>query len=85
MLVNGDAQAEYDETFFVDLTNPNGATIVGGGRGMGTIKNDDKGTPTESATDAAMAAWAETGSATDDDADPITDNLAADLALMLGQ
>ena len=38
--VQGDTDSELDETFFVDLLNPLGATI-GDGRGEGTIVNDD--------------------------------------------
>src|SRR5882724_11346428 len=38
--VNGDTVVEPDETFFVNLSNPSGATI-GDGRGVGTIQNDD--------------------------------------------
>lgn len=40
VLVNGDAAAESDETFFVNVTNVTGAT-VGDGQGQGTIVNDD--------------------------------------------
>ncbi|HET7434970.1 MAG TPA: Calx-beta domain-containing protein [Thermoanaerobaculia bacterium] len=38
--VNGDATNEPDETFFVNLTNPSGATI-GDAQAIGTITNDD--------------------------------------------
>jgi CSLREA domain-containing protein len=38
--VNGDAVYEHDETFFVNLSNPTGATILDG-QGRGTILNDD--------------------------------------------
>lgn len=38
--VNGDAVAEANETFFLDLANAVGATVVDG-RGQGTIVNDD--------------------------------------------
>lgn len=38
--VEGDTVAEPDETFFVNLTNPSGATIADG-QGLGTIENDD--------------------------------------------
>jgi Calx-beta domain/RTX calcium-binding nonapeptide repeat (4 copies) len=38
--VNGDMTFEPDETFFVDLSNPQNATIADG-QGMGTIVNDD--------------------------------------------
>jgi LPXTG-site transpeptidase (sortase) family protein len=40
VLVNGDLVAETDETFFVNVTNVNGATVVDG-QGLGTIYNDD--------------------------------------------
>lgn len=40
ILVNGDLVNESDETFFVNLSNPNGGTI-GDGQGIGTIQNDD--------------------------------------------
>jgi len=40
-----DANPESDETFFVDLSNPQGATILDG-QGLGTIQNDD-GAPTD--------------------------------------
>ncbi|MCG3208918.1 MAG: hypothetical protein FOGNACKC_02531 [Anaerolineae bacterium] len=38
--VNSDVQPEVDETFFVNLSNPSGATIADG-QGMGTILDDD--------------------------------------------
>ncbi len=38
--VNGDTTVEKDETFFVNLTNPVGGTIIHG-QGLGTILNDD--------------------------------------------
>src|SRR3989442_1719263 len=38
--VNGDNKREADETFFVKLSNPSGATIAGA-EGIGTIVNDD--------------------------------------------
>lgn len=38
--VNGDAQLEADETFFVNVTNVTGATVTDG-QGQGTISNDD--------------------------------------------
>jgi hypothetical protein len=40
--VNGDVVPEADETFFVNLSAPSGATI-GDGQGQGTIVNDDGG------------------------------------------
>ena len=39
--VNGDRQREGDETFKVNLSNPDGATIFDGS-GSGVIRNDDK-------------------------------------------
>jgi hypothetical protein len=39
--VNGDLLVEPDESFFVDLSNPVGATIADG-QGQGTIVNDDQ-------------------------------------------
>ncbi len=39
--VNGDAQSESDETFFVNLTGATNAT-VSDGQGVGTITNDDQ-------------------------------------------
>jgi hypothetical protein len=40
--VNGDVNVEPDETFFVNVTNVTGATLVGGdSQGLGTIQNDD--------------------------------------------
>ncbi|MCW5958514.1 MAG: Ig-like domain repeat protein [Pyrinomonadaceae bacterium] len=38
--VNGDTTVESDETFFVNLTNVVGATVLDG-QGQGTIQNDD--------------------------------------------
>jgi hypothetical protein len=38
--VNGDTDVEPNETFFVDLSNPSGATISDG-QGLGTIIDDD--------------------------------------------
>ena len=40
VVVNGDATAEPDETFFVNITNIVGAT-AGDAQGLGTITNDD--------------------------------------------
>jgi parallel beta-helix repeat protein len=40
VLVNGDTALEPDETFTVNLTNPNGATVADG-QATGTILNDD--------------------------------------------
>ena len=41
--VNGDAAAEPNETFFVDLSGPTNATLADA-QGIGTITNDDAGT-----------------------------------------
>lgn len=43
VLVNGDKTKEADKTFYVNLSNPTGAT-VGHGQGVGTIRNDDSKT-----------------------------------------
>jgi len=40
VVVNGDANVETDETFFVNLSNPTNATITDA-QGTGTITNDD--------------------------------------------
>jgi Calx-beta domain/FG-GAP-like repeat/FG-GAP repeat len=40
--VVGDSRSESDETFFVNLSNPHGATIADG-QAVGTILNDDSG------------------------------------------
>ncbi len=40
VLVNGDMTFEANETFFVNLSSPSGATIADG-QGLGTILNDD--------------------------------------------
>ena len=40
VLVNGDTTEEPDETFFVNVTNATGATVVDG-QGQGTILNED--------------------------------------------
>src|SRR5262249_49173253 len=45
VFVNGDTLVEPDETFFVNLSDPDGATIAGA-QGTGIIKNDDGGIPT---------------------------------------
>ena len=39
--INGDTASEAAETFFVNLTNATGATIVADAQGQGTITNDD--------------------------------------------
>ncbi len=46
--VNGDTTVESDETFFVNVTNVTGATVLDG-QGLGTIQNDD--TPSLSIND----------------------------------
>src|SRR5262249_27943189 len=40
VLVNGDTTPETDETFFVNVTNVTGATVIDG-QGKGTISNDE--------------------------------------------
>jgi len=47
--VQGDVLLEPDETFFVNLSNASGATVIDG-QGLGTIVNDDLG-PADSKTD----------------------------------
>jgi hypothetical protein len=42
--VNGDITVEGDETFFVNLSNPTGASIADN-QGLGTITNDDVAVP----------------------------------------
>jgi subtilisin family serine protease len=62
--VKGDRRVEGDETFFVNLSNPSGATIADG-QGMGTIVNDDGlGPGRASAGDVPEAPPALLGSAT---------------------
>ena len=41
VLVNGDPAAEFDEYFFVNLSNPTGGAAVGPGSTLGMIRNDD--------------------------------------------
>jgi len=53
--VNGDTQVEPDETFFVNLSNPTGATIADS-QGVGIITNDDSAAqPTLSISDVTRA------------------------------
>jgi len=53
--VNGDLNVEPDETFFVNVTNVTGATIVDG-QGLGTILNDDSAAvPTLSINDVTLS------------------------------
>jgi hypothetical protein len=49
--INGDAVIENDETFFVNVTNVSGATLLDG-QGVGTIQNDDL--PTLSINDVSL-------------------------------
>jgi len=49
VLVNGDAQNESDERFFVTLSAAANATIADG-QGVGTIRNDDGSVPTGTPT-----------------------------------
>ncbi|MCB1603676.1 MAG: Calx-beta domain-containing protein [Gammaproteobacteria bacterium] len=39
--VNGDTTVESDETFFVNLSNVQGAAVIADSQGLGTIQNDD--------------------------------------------
>jgi len=52
VLVNGDTTVEPDETFFVNVTNVTGATVLDG-QGLGTIVNDDAGSTNPSGTGSA--------------------------------
>ena len=47
VVVNGDTNVEFDETFIVNLTGVNGATVADG-QGIGTITNDDAPPPVAS-------------------------------------
>ncbi len=51
--VHGDTRLEPDETFFVELSNPRGATVADG-RGEGTILNDDQAPPRLSIDDVSV-------------------------------
>src|SRR5207253_74495 len=48
--VNGDTAGEPDENFYVNLSNPQHATIADG-QGLGTIVNDDGSAPSISISD----------------------------------
>jgi hypothetical protein len=50
--VNGDLNVEPNETFFVNVTNVSGATVLNG-QGVGTIQNDDS--PVLSINDVALS------------------------------
>jgi len=53
--INGDLNVETDETFFVNVTNVAGATVVDG-QGVGTIQNDDSAAvPTLSINDVTLS------------------------------
>jgi uncharacterized protein YjdB len=52
VVVNGDTAIENDETFFVNVTNVSGATLLDG-QGVGTIQNDDL--PTLSINDVTLS------------------------------
>ena len=49
----GDTTVEPNETFFVNLSSPSGATIADG-QGVGTIVNDDSATPTLTINDVSI-------------------------------
>jgi Calx-beta domain/CARDB len=51
--VNGDTVCEVDESFFLNLSNATGATIVDG-QGQGTILNDDSCVPDVSINDVSV-------------------------------
>jgi hypothetical protein len=80
--VYGDLDAEPHNVFLVKLTDEDGTELA---TATGTILNDDKGTPVESAsvTDAALLAWVDVDTSDDDDSDILTQTIADDLALML--
>ena len=44
--VDGDFDAEADESFYVNLTNPSGTAVFADDQGLGTIENDDFATLT---------------------------------------
>ncbi len=53
--INGDVIVEPNETFFVNVTNVTGATVVDG-QGVGTIQNDDSAVvPTLSVNDVSLS------------------------------
>ncbi len=61
--ISGDTDDEPDETFFVNLSSPGGATITDG-QGLGTIQNDDDAVvPTISVADADAVEGDDAGSA----------------------
>lgn len=76
--VNGDTNAEPDETFFVQLYNPVGATL-GNRWGKGTIQNDDAAPPTISIGDAPSVL--EGNSGTTDMSFPVTLSAASTSAV----
>ncbi len=52
--VNGDNLDEFDETLFLDLTNPTGGAAIGDPQGTGTITDDDP-EPNLSVSDVTLA------------------------------
>jgi choice-of-anchor C domain-containing protein len=56
LVVSGDTRVEADETFFVDLSQPTGATIRSG-RGTVTILNDDGAAPRVTQVFASSPQW----------------------------
>lgn len=60
--VNGDANIEATETYFVNVTNVTGATVADG-QGLGAITNDDAATPALSIVAPAATAEGNTGCA----------------------
>jgi hypothetical protein len=84
--VYGDAVAEYDETFLVNVFEDSGGSVVLD-TGTGTIINDDKGDPFESAsaTDAALSSLLETELSAEEENDLLLTQVADDLALAMGQ
>ena len=79
--VYGDADPEGDEVFLVQISYGASETATA----TGTILNDDKGTPVESAsaTDAALLAFFDLDSSDDDDTDFLIEPTVTDLALMM--
>jgi hypothetical protein len=45
VIVNGDAQVEPDELFYVNLGSPSGGATLGKSQAVGTIRNDDAAPP----------------------------------------
>ncbi len=74
--VNGDANIESTETFYVNVTSPSGATI-GDGQGVGTITNDDAATPQISISNVS-------GPESDAGTNTLTFNISLDIPALAG-